>query len=156
LIELGELLKTTREEAGVGLTEASMDLNIDVLLLENIESGNTKAFKDIYKLRDYVLEYAKYLGLDIDNVNDAFNDYLFDKTSKIKLSDIKEEKQEETKKIMSPYTKEYTEKKDIKPIILLIVGVIIISIIICLIIVGMNLPENRDYELISGGIYELS
>ena len=63
-------------------------MNISLTLLENIELGNTKAFKDIYELREYVKNYAKYLGLDPNMVNDSFNEFLFEKTSKISLEDI--------------------------------------------------------------------
>ena len=38
--EIGELLRTTREESGVSLEEASGDLEIKTLILENIEDGN--------------------------------------------------------------------------------------------------------------------
>jgi len=60
--ELGEYLKRTRIKNGVGLTEACEDLEISTSHLENIETGNVKAFKDVYELRDDIKVYAKYLG----------------------------------------------------------------------------------------------
>ena len=48
--EIGEYLKSERRKNGVSINEASDDLNINPSLLEAIESGNFKAFKDIYEL----------------------------------------------------------------------------------------------------------
>ena len=45
--ELGNYLKNIRISNSVSLTEASEDLNLSSTLLENIESGNSRAFKDI-------------------------------------------------------------------------------------------------------------
>ena len=107
--ELGNYLKNIRISNSVSLTEASEDLNLSSTLLENIESGNSRAFKDIYEMKKDISKYAKYLGADVDKVVDSFNDYLFEKTSKINLDDIKalkesKEKEDNTKKVISPYT----------------------------------------------------
>ena len=48
--EIGGLLKETREASGVSLEEASNDLEINTLILENIEDGNIGCFKDIFVL----------------------------------------------------------------------------------------------------------
>ena len=48
--ELGSYLRRTRIENGVNLEEAADDMNISVTQLENIESGNTRAFKDVCML----------------------------------------------------------------------------------------------------------
>ena len=92
--EIGELLKATREESGVTLEEASNDLEIKALILENIEDGNIGCFKDIFVLKEYIYNYAKYLGLEPEKIIDEFNEYLFDYTSKISLSDIKKAQSE--------------------------------------------------------------
>ena len=47
LIEAGESLKSAREKAGVSIEEASQDLNIPVLFLEQIESGAVGALQMI-------------------------------------------------------------------------------------------------------------
>ena len=86
--ELGEYLKEQREINGINLDEAADDLSISVMELENIEAGNTRAFKDIYNLRDMIKKYAKYLGLDVKKVALEFNDFLFEHTSKISIEDI--------------------------------------------------------------------
>ena len=75
--EIGELLKSTREESGVTLEEASNDLEIKTLILENIEDGNIGCFKDIFLLKEYIYNYAKYLGLESEKIIDEFNEYLF-------------------------------------------------------------------------------
>ena len=71
--ELGEFLKRARVSKGVSLTEACEDLDFSTSHLENIESGNVRAFKDVYELRDNIKTYAKYLGLNSDKVVDEFN-----------------------------------------------------------------------------------
>lgn len=114
--ELGSYLRRTRIENGVNLEEAADDMNISVTQLENIESGNTRAFKDVYKLKQQIKMYAKYLGLNPDKVIDEFNEFLFEHTSKISLDDIriareKEESKEQENKIKSPYTIEHKRKK---------------------------------------------
>lgn len=118
--ELGEYLKNIRHENGVGIEEASEDLNISVNVLKNIESGNTRAFRDMLELREIVKSYAKYLGLDPDNVIDEFNDFLFEHTSKINLQDILEAEKSASdknkKEITSPYTSVKTIKIDKKNI----------------------------------------
>ena len=62
--EIGELFRVTREEAGVTIGEASKDLDIKEVILENIEDGNIGCFKDIFVLKDNIYNYAKYLGIN--------------------------------------------------------------------------------------------
>ena len=110
--EIGEELQYARESSGVSLNEASKDLNIIVVILENIEDGRTGAFKDIFELKEYISSYAKYLGLNEEELIDEFNEYMFEYTSKIPIKEIektielkiKEEKKEDDE-IASPYTK---------------------------------------------------
>ena len=110
--EIGEELQYARESSGVSLNEASKDLNIKVEILENIEDGRTGAFKDIFELKEYISSYAKYLGLNEEELIDEFNEYMFEYTSKIPIKEIektielkiKEEKKEDDE-IASPYTK---------------------------------------------------
>ena len=64
--EIGSTLKSTRESSGVSIEEASKDVNIKVEILQNIEDGKIGCFKDIYVLKDYIKNYAKYLGLNPD------------------------------------------------------------------------------------------
>ncbi len=153
--ELGEYLKETRIESGVKLEEAAEDLGIRYQELENIESANMRAFKDVYELKQRVKEYAKYLGLDPIKIQEEFNDFLFEHTSKISLDDILEAKRkkeeeealEKKKKISSPYTKEYKKKINFIPIIVcLFVFLIFIAIAIIVIKEGNKRPA-MDKEL---------
>lgn len=135
--EIGEMLKGSRLESGVSLEEASTDLKIKTLILENIEDGNIGCFKDIFVLKDYIYDYAKYLGLDADKTIDTFNEYLFEYTSKIPVEEIEKEverqrkEEEESKeiKIASPYT---IQKNNISKLRILayIIAVIIVIVLV--------------------------
>lgn len=106
---IGSLLKETRESSGVSIEEASSDLNIKTEFIHNIEDGKIGCFKDIFVLKEYLSNYAKYLGLDSSKIIDEFNEYMFEYTSKIPVKKIeqlaKKEKKEETNKVVSPYTR---------------------------------------------------
>lgn len=150
--ELGEYLKQTRISNGVNITEACEDLELSTSQLENIESGNVKAFKDIYELRDYIRLYAKYLGLNPDKVLDEFNGFLFQHTSKISLDDIaaaqkKKDNEQEIRKVKSPYTKEYKEKFDFMPIVYVITAILVIVLVVYLILNNINKVPKRTDEL---------
>jgi cytoskeletal protein RodZ len=148
--ELGEYLKETRINNGVSIDEAAQDLNIDDFLLESIEEGNTRAFKDVLSMKDKVKEYAKYLGLKPEDVIDEFNDYLFEKTSKISLKDIEEaesgikNKQEEAKKISSPYTLIKPQKKNKKP---LLYGILTMLLIIAIVLIVFSIVRPRKEKI---------
>ena len=153
LKEIGEFLKASRISNGVSLEEASDDLNLSVIQLENIEDGNIRAFKDVFALRELVKEYSKYLGLDTDEIIDEFNDFMFEHTSKISLDDILEarklanEKEEEKPKISSPYTNIPKKKVSINPKMIkygfIAIGVLLVVVItIFIIIIKINSPEE--------------
>lgn len=133
--ELGSLLEEKRTSKGVNISEASNDLKIKEVILENIEEGNIGAFKDIYVLKDYIRSYAKYLGLDAEALIDEFNEYLFEYTSKIPLKEIEKEmaKQnsvpvKEELKMSSPYTK--PRKKYPKKIYFLLYAIFVLVLFI--------------------------
>ncbi|MGM9878650.1 MAG: helix-turn-helix domain-containing protein [Bacilli bacterium] len=130
--EIGEEFKEKREEIGITIEEVSSDLGKDTLLIENLESGNHKVFKDILELKDMVKTYAKYLGLDDEKLLGDLDDFLFEKTSKISIEDIQErlkqekEKRKEEKKVRTPYTLEFENKKNLTLIIILFIVVVIL------------------------------
>ena len=141
MLEIGNILRETREESGVSISEASKDLGIKDVILENIEEGSMGCFKDIYELKNYIADYAKYLGLDPEHFIDEFNEYLFEYTSRIPLKEIEKkvmelnkEKQEE--KVVSPYTKpmrKYPTKFYIisySILILIVIAVVVWSIMV--------------------------
>lgn len=152
--EIGNLFTLTRESAGVSLKEVSDDLGIEEAILENIEDGRSGAFANIFLLKDYVFNYAKYLGLDADKIIDEFNEYVFEATSKIPVKEIekkvtelmKSEEEEEKDRIISPYTKK-EKKNDSKLFITLYIIVItafIISVFWC-----VKQIAFRDYKAIN-------
>ena len=160
--ELGEYLKEHRESNSVGLEEASEDLNISKEELENIEEGNIRAFKDVLGLKVKIKNYAKYLGLDPEEILDEFNDFMFEHTSKISLADIleasKKKDEEQQKQIRSPYTKIRKKKINVKGISIFITACIIVLLMILLL---FKLIEPKDpvinQELSSGGVkYEFT
>ncbi len=163
--EIGEELKQLRKKSGVDLEEASHDLNISEIELECIESGNAKAFKDIYDLKDKVRQYAKYLGIDEERIADEFNDFLFEKTSKISLDDVKKIKEEKRKsqkeddeeRVSSPYTKIKVNKYEIAPVVL---GVIVVLLIALVLYIVLKVVKNNDEEtrelMVMEDIYELT
>lgn len=142
--EIGEKLKEARESIGISIEEAAEDLKLRPSQIENIESGNMEAFKDIFYLKYFIRDYSKYLGLKYEDMVDEFNEYLFDYTSKISIDDIKKAKKkmknsssdEKSKKIISPYTLEHKKRLTIPPLViysiiillLIVIGYLIVSI----------------------------
>lgn len=148
--EIGEKLKEYRKQNGVSLEEASNDLNINVLELENLENGNFKAFKDVYDLKNNIKTYAKYLGLNELDILDEFNDFLFEKTSKISLLDIKKVKEEANKKkISSPYTNIKPSRYNLAPIALTLVILVFISLIVYIGLTFIRKDKVIDRELLN-------
>ena len=130
-------MKKKREETGINLEEAGNDLDIKPVVLDNIENGNIGCFKDIYVLKDYIKDYAKYLGLDPDKVINDFNEYMFEYTSKIPVKEIEEKMQEQQKnddnqevKIASPYTEEKSKYKSKVYILLTAIVIILVGLAI--------------------------
>lgn len=135
--EIGQLLRVTRENAGVSLEEVSEDLNIRKMILENIEDGKIGSFKDIFVLKEYLKNYSKYLGLKTEEILEDFNEFLFEYTSKIPVKEIEKkvlEKEKETKnekKLSSPYTA--SKEKNKKHYVVL--GIVIACILVFIAVV---------------------
>lgn len=146
--EIGEELQYARESSGVSLNEASKDLNIKVEILENIEDGRTGAFKDIFELKEYISSYAKYLGLNEEELIDEFNEYMFEYTSKIPIKEIektielkiKEEKKED--EVQSPYTKQ--AKKYNKWVYIVIYVLLVLLVLITVIWSVKQVTINKN------------
>lgn len=147
--DIGERLQEARLSMGISIEEAAEDLKLRPSQLENIEAGNQDAFKDIFYLKFFIRDYAKYLGLDAEQMVDDFNEYLFDFTSKISLDDIKkaskkEEKKEKENKISSPYTIERKPKRRIPPgIIIGLIALFLAVIIYCIIIIFQSSTDDK-------------
>lgn len=150
MIEVGDTLKNSREVSGVTLEEVSTDLDIPLILLEQIEDGNMGAFKDIFELKDYIIRYSKYLGLNSDELIDMFNNYMFERTSKIPMDKIenainernKEEEKEE--RVASPYTKAVPVFKSTPYIIALVIAIIVMIVAIIWSITQITVTNATD------------
>lgn len=133
---IAELLKTTREEAGLDIEEVSKDLEINSVVLLNLEEGKIGAFKDIFTLKEYLLNYSKYLGLDSQKLIDEFNEYLFEYTSKIPVKDIEKTiesmNSEKDEKVSSPYTMANNKKKKTRTIYILVYLLIFILVLLAI------------------------
>ena len=166
MFSTGTTLKNTRESSGVSIEEASKDTNIPVIELEQIEASAFGSFTDFYELKMKILEYAKYLGLDLNEVLNSFNEYMFDYTSRIKLAAIEKEMQERTKedrideetRISSPYTKSYPVERTLPYIIGGIVIVALVIVIVVWSVTQITVRNNRTnvVSYVDGGNYELT
>ena len=134
---IGLKLKDKREENGLSIEEVAEDLKMRPSQITSIEEGKTEDFKDVFYLKYFIRDYAKYLGLDSEKLLDEFNEYLFDITSKIPIDLIEQAKKEkkESNEAVSPYTKETKKNKVPK----LIIG---LFILIVLIVVGYIIASN--------------
>ena len=140
--EIGEKLNEARENMNISIDEVSSDLNVKTKQILDIESGNMEAFKDIFYLKYFIRDYAKYLGLNKEDLVDEFNEYLFDYTSKLSLDEIKKAQKEEKKdkiekKIKSPYTVERKNGLYIPPILIYVLIIILIVLLLFLIITNV-------------------
>lgn len=148
--ELGEYLRRTRVSNGVSIAEAAEDLELSTSQIENIESGNVRAFKDVYNLKEQIKLYAKYLGLDPEKIVDEFNGFLFEHTSKISLDDIKMAKKksdDKDKKTKSPYTIEYKKKFSFWSIVGVVGAFLLLVLVIYLIVSNVNKAPVQVEEL---------
>ena len=134
---IGLKLKDKREENGLSIEEVAEELKMRPSQITSIEEGKTEDFKDVFYLKYFIRDYAKYLGLDSEKLLDEFNEYLFDITSKIPIDLIEQAKKEkkESNEAVSPYTKETKKIKVPK----LIIG---LFILIVLIVVGYIIASN--------------
>ncbi len=146
--EIGEKLKTSREESGLSLEEVSGDIKIDIKSLENIEQGNKMAFTDNYELKKNIYDYAKYLGLNYEELIEEFNEFMFTYTSKIPVEVIEriskqKEKEEQEKGALSPYTAEIKKDNKKNVIIIIILLMALIATISTIIVVQNNRVRNN-------------
>lgn len=148
---IAELLRGTREESGIELTEVSKDLEINEVILNNIEEGKIGSFKDIFLLKEYIANYAKYLGLDSDKMLEEFNEYLFEYTSRIPIKEIEKtielNVKDNEEKITSPYT---TPKQKSKKYYYIIIYILIFLLVILAVFWSINqITVDRKSSYIS-------
>ena len=145
--EIGQQLKSARENMGVSIEEVAEDLKVKPTQIENIEAGNSNAFDDMFNVKYFIRDYAKYLGLNKEDLVDEFNEFLFDYTSRLSLDDIKIAKKQmnKSKAVKSPYTKKKKKKKF--PIIpILVYGLIIVLIGLVIYFIIDNNVNDDNFE----------
>ena len=153
--EIGEELKQAREASGLTVEEVAGDLNLRVSQIENIEQGNMKAFKDVYYLKCFIRNYAKYLGLDEEKIMDEVNEYFFEATSKIPIEEIekasqeKQNKQKQEQKVVSPYTKSEQPKSKIIPVIVALIILSLLFLIGYIVVTEYVNPSVEEENIIS-------
>lgn len=156
--EIGETLREAREQIGVSIDEVAEDLNVSPEQITNVETANMKAFPNIFDLKVFISEYAKYLGLSKDDMIDEFNEYLFDYTSKLSLEEIQKEtkiEKAEANKIKSPYTIEHKNEQIWQ--IASYAAIVVLFIIICYLLYTIISDKNSEIDdSLCGGVYELT
>ena len=142
---IGLKLKEKREENGVSIEEVAEDLKMRPSQIISLEEGKKEDFKDVVFLKYFIRDYAKYLGLDGEELVDEFNEFLFDFTSKIPLEEIEKAKQNNVtkKEVISPYTNEVSNKKGMK-IVLAVVGVIVLLVVSYFIVSNIKGNDFQD------------
>ena len=146
--DIGIKLKEKREENGVSIEEAAEDLKMRPSQIESLEEGRREDFKDVMSLKYFIRDYAKYLGLDGEKMVDEFNEFLFDFTSKIPLSEIEKAKvgNKKGKDVVSPYTKVNEKGSNVKMFILSLIIVIVLVIVGYLIVSEIHKNDFQDND----------
>ena len=143
--EIGLKLKEKREENGVSIEEVAEDLKMRPSQIISLEEGKKDDFKDVVFLKYFIRDYAKYLGLNSEELVDEFNEFLFDFTSKIPIEEIEKAKLNNVNKkdVISPYTSVDSNKKGLK-IIIAIVSVIVLLIVGYFVMSNMKGNDFKD------------
>ena len=128
--DIGLKLKEKREENGVSIEEVAEDLKMRPSQIVSLEEGKKEDFKDVLFLKYFIRDYAKYLGLDSEELVDEFNEFLFDFTSKIPIEEIEKAKLNNVnkKEVISPYTNVSSDKRPLK--IFIVVIILIVSLVL--------------------------
>ena len=145
MINIGLKLKEKREENGVSIEEVAEDLKMRPSQILSLESGKKDDFKDVVFLKYFIRDYAKYLGLDGEELVDEFNEFLFDFTSKIPVEEIEKAKQNNTfkKEVVSPYTNNVSDKRGMK-IVFAVVSVIVLLVAAYFVISNIRGNDFQD------------
>lgn len=72
--ELGQFLRDKREEKGMSLEEVSVATKIGVRVLLAIEEGDLSKLPPKAFVRGFIQSYAKYLGLDVKEILNKFQE----------------------------------------------------------------------------------
>ena len=150
--EIGETFKEARENIGISVNEVCNDLGVTQAQIENLEDGNINAFKDVFFLKNLINSYAKYLNLNVEEISEEYDSYMFDYTTKISVEDIVskskelELKDKDVKKIISPYTKKskkFDKNRWISVGIISLIAVLVLGFVIYGIISGRTSNDRN-------------
>ena len=150
--DIGIAFKEAREKIGLSIDEVCNDLDVTAAQIDNLEAGNINAFKDVFFLKDLIASYAKYLNLNVEEIIESYNTFMFDYTTKISVEDILsktkelELKEKDIKKIVSPYTKKIKRNNHsrwLKVAIISIVAVAVLGLAIYGIVIKTNNDRNK-------------
>lgn len=120
----GNRLKQARTSQNITLDQVASELFILRRHLEAIEAEDFKALPQIAFARGFVINYAKYLGLDPDQIADSFNRNYPDELKKKSIDDI-----ESPLKPMGTLQREGRRAIRINPLLLLgLIGLIILAV----------------------------
>ena len=143
--DIGLKLKEKREENGVSIEEVAEDLKMRPSQIISLEEGKKEDFKDVLFLKYFIRDYAKYLGLDGEELVDDFNEFLFDFTSKIPVEEIEKAKLNNVNKkdIVSPYTNMVSENKKVLRIVL---GITLVIVLFVALYFLMSNTKGNDFQ----------
>ena len=147
--DIGAIFKEARERIGLSIDEVCNDLDITAAQIDNLEAGNINAFKDVFFLKDLIASYAKYLNLNVEEIIESYNTFMFDYTTKISVEEILsktkefELKEKDIKRVMSPYTKKSKKENHNRWLKVSIISVIAI-LVLGLAIYGLLIKTNND------------
>ena len=143
--DIGLKLKEKREENGVSIEEVAEDLKMRPSQIISLEEGKKEDFKDVLFLKYFIRDYAKYLGLDGEELVDDFNEFLFDFTSKIPVEEIEKAKLNNVNKkdIVSPYTNMVSENKKVLRIVF---GITLVIVLLVALYFLMSNTKGNDFQ----------
>lgn len=142
--DIGLKLKEKREENGVSVEEVAEDLKMRPSQIISLEEGKKEDFKDVLFLKYFIRDYAKYLGLDGEELVDDFNEFLFDFTSKIPIEEIEKAKLNNVNKkdVVSPYT----SMRNNKNILRIFYGIVLVIVLLVVGYFVMSNIKGNDFQ----------
>ena len=72
--ELGALLKTKRTEKNIAIGEVAERLKFSAKQIESLESGDYKGLPEPIFVKGFIKTYARFLGLDVDQITALLNE----------------------------------------------------------------------------------
>jgi cytoskeleton protein RodZ len=138
--ELGQFLKSKREEKKIPLEEVAVSTKISIKVLQALEEGNVDKLPAKPFIRGFVQSYARYLGLDVKDVLERFQDSMGSTNPKAPIS--------------IPQTENL--EKNLPGSGRQIITVVSIIIVIIVIVVVQRILSKRENELHKGEVHAIT